>query len=221
MAEKIPSTVVDPLRESLVKVTGLDPASTSTGTSPINYPADYQSRGDIVNISQAPGLMYTPAEQWAHELGLAQLELDKQKTLGQLGLEREKFELTKKAADFESMMDAVQFSDYMMDRNRGRGATLRVAGGGGGGYGRFQPSSGIRPAPAWTSNPGPRGGLAAWNNPARYGGAQRYLNGVPVVQTELAGPALGTMYNQISDRARRENREMPIVVQKKRPWTGR
>ena len=129
---RVPSTEAsNPLAESLTKVTGISPLSAS-GTVPID-PVSYgpganlRPQGDVVNISQAPGLMYTPAEQWAHELGLAQLELDKQKTLGQLGLEREKFELTKKAAENESMMDAIQLRDYMMDRNRSRGATLRVA----------------------------------------------------------------------------------------------
>ena len=77
--EEAPSTAPeDPLAESLARIMGKDPMSTTTGTaSPISYDPEQSFRApqaDVINISGDPGTGATTSETWSHDIALENLK---------------------------------------------------------------------------------------------------------------------------------------------------
>jgi hypothetical protein len=74
-----PSTVANPLQQSLARIAGEDPLSQSAGTSSlISYDdtsAGFRNpQGDVISITSSPGTGATTAETWSHEVALENLK---------------------------------------------------------------------------------------------------------------------------------------------------
>lgn len=77
----------DPLRQSLARITGVNPLAATTGTSssvagtssPISYERPFAIGGDTISIQSSPGTGVSTAETWSHEAQQAQQALNERK----------------------------------------------------------------------------------------------------------------------------------------------
>lgn len=223
MADAAPTA----LTEAFKKVVG-DPANpagvTQAGGAVYATPAGARPSGDIINISQAPGLMYTPAEQWAHESDLARQTQNTLEQNRQYDLSKAKFDYDKQRQQTADLQNALALQQSM-----------RYGGGGGGGsYGRPMTlrSYGGDPYAGWNrvgdhylpptmsqSNPvqyqrtgGQQGGGAS-----NYTGSYEYKmpgyqNAFIMAPAGLTGPALGRWSEQQQKQYAAEGRAPPMIT---------
>jgi hypothetical protein len=136
MAAVAPATTA--LSEAFKKVVGQDAGGagvTQAGGAVYATPAGARPAGDVINISQAPGLMYTPAEQWAHEAQLAQLELSKQQAAQSVLEQNRQYELSKQQFDWNKQRQQSADLQQALATQQAMRYGGRGGGGGGGGYG--------------------------------------------------------------------------------------
>lgn len=234
MADAAPADTA--LTEAFKKVVG-DPANpaglTPAGGAAYATPAGSRPAGDVINISQAPGLMYTPAEQWAHESDLARQAQNTLEQNRQYDLSKAKFDYDKQQQQWQN--DAAMNQALALRQSMRRPMTLSTYGGGGGGYSGGGGGYSGNPYAGW--NRVSDGGLPptmSQSNPAAYQrtiGRQanmpsgEYTYNVPGNQSQfimapanLEGPALGKWMENRMKQAKSEGLQSPPIITKRTNW---